>query len=178
MNVGGRRELVGKREVAVSSWMVAKVWTNALAAANKRKKECKKPCKEKNVKRHLGVLACKETEKSKDDAEFVRGEDGGAPDNEEEREENKYWRAGCWKDKAFLLPVRNSPASSCCHNFKKNSNKKIIILFFFLFCFVYLHRGNHVNWETVSISTVSLSCPCPEELNFKEKLLNLLKMLQ
>lgn len=46
-NVGGRRELVGKREVAVSSWMVAKVWTNALAAANKRKKECKKPCKEK-----------------------------------------------------------------------------------------------------------------------------------
>lgn len=109
---------------------------------------------------------------------FVRGEDGGAPDNEEEREENKYWRAGCWKDKAFLLPVRNSPASSCCHNFKKNSNKKIIILFFFLFCFVYLHRGNHVNWETVSISTVSLSCPCPEELNFKEKLLNLLKMLQ
>lgn len=41
-NVGGRRELVGKWEVAVSSWKVATVWTNALAAANKRKEECKK----------------------------------------------------------------------------------------------------------------------------------------
>lgn len=26
--------------------------------------------------------------------------------------------------------------------------------------------------------TVSLSCPCPEELNFKEKLLGLSEMLQ
>lgn len=40
-NVGGRKELVGKREVAVSSWKVATVWTNALAAANKRKEERK-----------------------------------------------------------------------------------------------------------------------------------------
>lgn len=41
-NVGGRRELVGKREVAVSSWKGATAWTNALAAANERKGECKK----------------------------------------------------------------------------------------------------------------------------------------
>lgn len=41
-NVGGRRELVGKWEVAVSSWKLATLWTNALAAANKRKEECKK----------------------------------------------------------------------------------------------------------------------------------------
>lgn len=69
----------------------------------------------KNVKRHLGVPACKETEQSKDDAEFGRGEDGGAPDSEE-RIGNKCWKAGCRKDKAFLLPVRNTSGSSCCFN--------------------------------------------------------------
>lgn len=53
-----------------------------------------------------------------------------------------------------------------------------IIIFFFLFHFVYLHRGNHINWEIVSTSTVSLLCPCPEELNFKVKLLHLSEMLQ
>ncbi|KQK77774.1 hypothetical protein AAES_121896 [Amazona aestiva] len=40
-NVGGTKELVGKWEVAVSSWKVATVWTNALAAANKTKEERK-----------------------------------------------------------------------------------------------------------------------------------------
>lgn len=40
--VRGRKDLAGKREVAVSSWKVATMWTNALAAANKRKEEYKK----------------------------------------------------------------------------------------------------------------------------------------
>lgn len=41
-NVGGRKKLVGKWEVAVSSWKVATVWTNALAAENRRKEKYKR----------------------------------------------------------------------------------------------------------------------------------------
>lgn len=113
-NVGGRRELVGKREVAVTSWTVATVWTNALAAANKRKKECKKPWEEK-MSKDIWEYRLVRKQQSKDDAEFGRGEDGGAPDSEE-RIANKCWKAGCRKDKAFLLPVRNTSGSSCCFN--------------------------------------------------------------